>query len=144
MPTTELMCCQNTSSTTASASSASTFAGRSCRSPERMALWTALISLHFRLMQYDHHQSSLRYRIADELNDFLENFPRLSRFTCRLLLSSWKTWKRTASRLYIESVSLGEKGSSFATNVPRMKSSVEHAPEIESRYARVLSGKLGG
>jgi hypothetical protein len=32
----------------------------------------------------------------------------------------------------------------LATNVPRVKSSVEHAAEIESLYERLLSGKLGG
>jgi hypothetical protein len=111
--------------------------------PERMALWTALISLHFRLMQYDHHQPSLRYRIADELNDFLESFLA---YPASLVGCYYLVGRRGSSPHpdYIESVSLGEKGSSFATNVPRMKSSVEHAPEIESLYERVLSGKLGG
>ena len=78
------------------------FRGKQLPEPEQMALWTALISLHFRLMQYQYHQSSLRYRIADELNDFLEKFPRLSRLTWRLwrlLLFSRKTWKRISSRL---------------------------------------------
>jgi glycosyltransferase involved in cell wall biosynthesis len=76
------------------------FRGKQLPEPEQMALWTALISLHFRLMQYQHHQSSLRYRIADELDDFLEKFPRLSRLAWRLLLFVWKTRKRISSRLH--------------------------------------------
>ena len=75
------------------------FRGKQLSEPEQMALWTALVSLQFRLMQYHYRQSSLRYRIADELNDFLERFPRLSRLTWRLLLFTCKTWKRISSGL---------------------------------------------
>jgi glycosyltransferase involved in cell wall biosynthesis len=75
------------------------FRGQHLPESEQMALWTALVSLHFRLTQYHDRQSSRRYRVADELNDFLEKFPRLSRLTCRLLLFSWKTWKRISSGL---------------------------------------------
>jgi hypothetical protein len=64
-----------------------------------MALWTALVSLHLRGMQYLRQQSSDRYRIADELGDFLEKFPRLSGLTLTLLLLGWKAWKRISSRL---------------------------------------------
>jgi glycosyltransferase involved in cell wall biosynthesis len=71
------------------------------RLPEReqIALWTALVSLNIRLAQCHHHQTSLRYRIADELADFLEKFPRVSRPTWRLLLFTWQMWKRISSRL---------------------------------------------
>jgi O-antigen biosynthesis protein len=69
------------------------FRGKQLSEPEQMALWTALVSQHFRLMQYQYRLSSLHYRIADELNDFLERFPRLSRLAWRLLLLSWTTWK---------------------------------------------------
>jgi hypothetical protein len=65
-----------------------------------MALWTALVSLHLRCMQYQQQQSSDRYRLADELGEFFDKFPRLSRLTWGLLLFGWKTWKRIASRLH--------------------------------------------
>ena len=64
-----------------------------------MALWTALVSLHFRCIQYQHHQSRDRYRIADELSQFFEKFPRLSRLTWGLLLFGWKTWRRISPTL---------------------------------------------
>jgi hypothetical protein len=61
-----------------------------------MALWTALVSLHIRCMQYQQHQASLRYRLADDLSNFLDRFPRLSRLAWRLLLFGWHTWKRVS------------------------------------------------
>ncbi len=64
---------------------------------EQIALWTTLVSLHIRLAQAQYRQASDRYRIADEVADFLEKFPRLSRLTWRLLLSSWQVWKRISS-----------------------------------------------
>jgi len=61
---------------------------------EQMALWTTLVSLHIRCIQYEQHQASLRYRLADELSNFLDKFPRISRLVWRLLLFGWQTWKR--------------------------------------------------
>jgi glycosyltransferase involved in cell wall biosynthesis len=75
------------------------FRGKQLSEPEQIALWTALVSLHLRCMQYQHRQSSDRYRIADELSALFEKFPRLSRLTWGLLLFGWKTWKRISSRL---------------------------------------------
>jgi glycosyltransferase involved in cell wall biosynthesis len=63
---------------------------------EQMALWTALVSLHLRCIQYQQHQASLRYRLADDLSNFLDRFPRLTRLAWRLLLFSWQTWKRVS------------------------------------------------
>lgn len=65
---------------------------------EQMALWTALVSLHIRLTQYQCLQSSVRYRIADEVADFLEKFPRLLRLMRSLLLLGWQIWKRISRR----------------------------------------------
>jgi hypothetical protein len=66
---------------------------------EQMALWTALHSLHVRLAQYHCRQSSDRYRIADEVADFLEKFPHLSRLMWGLFLLGWRMWKRARSML---------------------------------------------
>jgi glycosyltransferase involved in cell wall biosynthesis len=64
--------------------------------PEQTALWTTLVSLYLRCMQYQQQQSSLRYRLADDLNNLLDRFPRLSGLTWRLLLFCWQTWKRVS------------------------------------------------
>jgi len=74
------------------------FRGRQLPEREQMALWTTLVSLHLRCMQYQHQLSSDRYRMADELSNFFEKFPRLSRLTWGLLLFGWKTWKRVLFR----------------------------------------------
>jgi hypothetical protein len=74
------------------------FRAKQLSESEQLALWTALVSLHLRCTQYQQQQSSDRYRLADELGDFLDKFPRLSRVTMGLLLLGWKTWKRISSR----------------------------------------------
>jgi glycosyltransferase involved in cell wall biosynthesis len=65
--------------------------------PDRMALWTALASLHARLTEAQCRQSGARYRIADELPDFLDGAPRLSRFFSELLRFGRQGCKRMAS-----------------------------------------------
>jgi glycosyltransferase involved in cell wall biosynthesis len=75
------------------------FRGKQLSEPEQMALWTALVSLHLRCMQHQNQLSSDRYRIADEVSNFFERHPRLSRVTWGLLSFGWKTWKRISPRL---------------------------------------------
>jgi glycosyltransferase involved in cell wall biosynthesis len=67
---------------------------------ERIALWTALVSLEKRFdeLSEDNHNlhqrlGSLRYRLADRLSGLLGKIPLVGRGVKRLLRSGWQVWK---------------------------------------------------
>lgn len=73
------------------------YKGEHLSKAERIALWTALVSLHLHLEQHQHDALLLRYRLMDNLNASLERFPSIYRFSRRLALFSWQSWQRSAS-----------------------------------------------